>query len=87
MAEEIQPTKRHKPSNPHIEQNIPQESSVGNDLDSQTLIPTGGEEHKQIPSDDHEYDKEGNLFNDSDARKSLDDCLFSITKDLLAGSS
>jgi hypothetical protein len=82
MAEEIQPTKRHKPSNPHIEQNIPQESSVGNDLDSQILIPTGGEEHKQIPLDDHESDKEGNLFNNSDARKSLDDCLFSITKDL-----
>ena len=46
------------------------------------MIPVGEEENKQIPLNDHESDKEGNLFNDSDVRKSLDDCLFSITKDL-----
>jgi hypothetical protein len=62
MAEETQPTKRYKTSNTHIEQNIPQESSVGDDLDSQILIPIGGEEQKQIPLDDHESDKEGNMF-------------------------
>ena len=82
MAEEIQPTKRHKTSNTHIEHDIPQESPIGDDLDSQILIPTGEDEQKQIPLDDHESDKDGNLFNDSDARKSLDDYLFSITKDL-----
>jgi hypothetical protein len=81
MAEEIQPTKRHKTSNTHIEHNIPQKSPNGDDLDSQNLIPTGEDEQKQIHSDNHESDKDGNLFDDSDSRKSLDDYLFSITKD------
>jgi hypothetical protein len=78
MSEKIQPTKRHKTSNTHIEHNIPQESPNGDDLDSQHLIPTGEDEQKQIPLDDHESDKDGNSFNDSDARKSLDDYLFSL---------
>ena len=82
MAEEIQPTKRHKPSETHTQDDLPQGTPIGEDLDSQTLIPAGEEENKQIPLNDLESDKEENTFNDSDARKSLDDCLFSITKDL-----
>ena len=61
MAEESQPTKRHKTSNTHIQHDFPQESPNGDDLDSQILIPTGEDEQKQIPLDDHESDKDGNL--------------------------
>ena len=82
MAETSQHTKRHKPSETHTQDDLPQGSPIGEDLDPQTLIPDGEEENKQNPSNDYESDKEDNTFNDSDARKSLDDCLFSITKDL-----
>ena len=69
MAEEIQPTKRHKPSETHTQDDLPQGTPIGEDLDSQTLIPAGEEENKQIPLNDLESDKEENTFNDSDARK------------------
>jgi hypothetical protein len=65
MAEETQPTKRHKTCNIRLEHNIPQESPNGDDIDPQILIPTGEDEQKQIPLDDHESDKDGNTFNDS----------------------
>jgi chromosome segregation ATPase len=78
MTEVSQPTKRYKTSDIHIQNDFPQKSPNGDDL----LIPTGEDEQKQIPLGDHESDKDGNSFNDSDARKSLDDYLFSITKDL-----
>jgi hypothetical protein len=82
MAEESQPTKRHKTSDTHTQHDFPQESPNGDDLDSQIPILTGEDEQKQIPLDDHDSDKDGNTFNDTDARKSLDDYLFYITKDL-----
>jgi hypothetical protein len=74
MAEEIQPTKRHKPSDTYTQDDLPQGTPIGEDLDPQIPIPAGEEENKQIPLNDHELDKEENTFNDSDARKSLDDC-------------
>jgi hypothetical protein len=82
MAEESQPTKRYKTSDTHIQHDFPQESPNGDDLDSQIPISTGEDEQKQIPLDDHDSDKDGNTFNGTDARKSLDDYLFYITKDL-----
>jgi hypothetical protein len=82
MAEESQPTKRHKTLETHTQHDFPQESPNEDDLDSQIPIPTGEDEQKQIPLDDYDSDKDGNTSHDSDARKSLDDFLFSITKDL-----
>ena len=73
MAEESQPTKRHKTSKTHTQHDFLQESLNGDDLDLQIPIPTGEEEQKQIPPDDHDSEKDGNTFNDTDARKSLDD--------------
>jgi hypothetical protein len=80
MAEESQPKKRHKTSVTHIQCDFPQESPNGDDLDPQIPIPTGEDEQKQIPLDDHDLDKDGNAFNDTDARKSLDYYLFQSLK-------
>ena len=80
MTEESQPTKRHKTSETHNQHDFSQESLNGDDLDSQILIPTGEEEQKQIPPSE----KVGNTFNGTDARKSFDDYLFCIIKDLPA---
>ena len=41
MAEESQPTKRHKQSETHTEQNIPQASPNGDELDTQMPFPMG----------------------------------------------
>jgi hypothetical protein len=45
MAEEMQPTKRHKPSDTYTQHDLPQGSPVGEDLDSQILISAGEEEN------------------------------------------
>jgi hypothetical protein len=47
MAEDNQPTKRHKTSNTHTEHNTTQASPIGDELDSQILIAIGEEENKQ----------------------------------------
>jgi hypothetical protein len=70
----------HKTSETHNQHDFSQESPNGDDLDSQILIPTGEEEQKQIPPSE----KVGNTFNGTDARKSFDDYLFCIIKDLPA---
>ena len=49
MAEENQPTKRHKSSDTHTEHDTTQASPIGDDLDPQFLIPIGEEEYKQEP--------------------------------------
>jgi hypothetical protein len=76
MAEETQPTKRYKTSETHIQHDISQASPIGDELDPQIINPIGVEGQTQIPLDEHDSEKDGNPFNDTDARKSLDDYLF-----------
>jgi hypothetical protein len=47
MAEESQSTKRHKTSEIHTQNDIPQGTPIGEDLDSHVPIPIGEEELKQ----------------------------------------
>ena len=83
MAEENQPTKRHKTSNTHIEHDISQASPIGDELDSQILIFIGEEENKQETDENNQPEREMNTFLDTDVRKSLDDKLQFITGSLL----
>jgi hypothetical protein len=48
MAEERQPTKRHKTSETHIQHDISQASSIGDELDPQILNPSGDEEENKF---------------------------------------
>ena len=82
MAEENQPTKRHKPSNTHTEHDISQASPIRDDLDSQIPIPIGEEENKREADENDQSERERNTFLDTDVRKSLDDKLQFITGSL-----
>jgi hypothetical protein len=82
MAKETQPTKRYKLSETHIQNDIPQASPIGDDLDTQLLIPIGGEERKQDGNEDDTSEGEHNSFLDTDACKTLDDYLNFITNKL-----
>ena len=82
MAEENQPTKRHKTSNPHIEQDISQASPNGDELDTQMPFPHGEEENKLDNDDSVESGREKKFFLDSDIRQTLDDKLVIITATL-----
>ena len=82
MAEESQPTKRHKQSEKHTEQNIPQASPNGDELDTQMPFPHGEEENKLDNDDSVESGREKKFFLDSDIRKTLDDKLVIITATL-----
>ena len=82
MAEEKQPTKRYKSSETHTQNDIPQGTPIGEDLDTQFPIPIGGEEIKQ---DGHGNDNSGgeqSSFTDTDVCKTLDDYLNLITNKL-----
>ena len=82
MAEENQPTKRHKSSDTHTEHDTTQASPIRDDLDPQFLIPIGEEEYKQEPDGNDLSERERNPFLDTDIRKSLDDKLQFITGSL-----
>jgi hypothetical protein len=86
MAEEKQPTKRHKPSEIHTQNDIPQGIPIGEDLDTQLPIPIGGEEFKPDGNGDNNSEGEHNSFIDTDACKTLDDYLNFITNTLLFGA-
>ena len=81
MAEDNQPTKRHKTSDTHTEHDTTQASPIGDGLDPQFLIHIG-EEDKQEPDGNDLSEKERNPFLDTDIRKSLDDKLQFITGSL-----
>ena len=82
MAEETQPTKRHKPSEIHTQNDIPQGTPIGEDLDTQLPIPIGGEEFKQDGNVDDNSEGEQNSFIDTGGCKPLDDYLIFITNKL-----
>ena len=82
MAEEIQPTKRHKSSEIHTQNNIPQASPIGDELDTQLLNPIGEEELKLDGNKDDNSEEERNPFLDTDVCKTLDDHLILITNKL-----
>jgi hypothetical protein len=75
MAEESQPTKRHKPPDTHTEHDILQASPNGDELDSQLPFPNGEEEVKLNDDDSTESGRDKKFFLDSDIRKALDDKL------------
>ena len=82
MAEESQPTKRHKQSGTHTEQNILQASPNGDELDTQMPFPHGEEENKLDNDDSVESGRDKKFFLDSDIRQTLDDKLEIITATL-----
>jgi hypothetical protein len=75
MAEENQPTKRHKTSDTHTEHDTTQASPIGDDLDLQIPIPIGEEEYKQETDGNDLSERERNSFLDTDNSKSLDEKL------------
>jgi hypothetical protein len=75
MAEANQPTKRYKTSNTHTERDISQASPIGDEVDSQILIPIGEEKNKREIDENDQSERERNTFLDTDVRKSLDDKL------------
>ena len=82
MAEESQPTKRHKPSDTQVEHDISQASPNGDELDSQSPFPNGEEEVKLNDDDSTESGRDKKFFLDSDIRKALDDKIRLITETL-----
>ena len=82
MAEESQPTKRHKQSETHTEHDILQASPNGDELDTQMLLPHGEEENKLDNDDSVNSGREKKFFLDSDIRQTLDDKLVIITATL-----
>ena len=61
MAEENQPTKRHKTSNTHTEYDISQASPIGDELDSQILISIGEEGNKNEIDEKDKSEREMNI--------------------------
>jgi hypothetical protein len=82
MAEESQPTKRHKQSETHTEHDISQASPNGDELDTHMTLPTREEETNRPTADSMESGREKTFFLDSDIRKALDDKLEIITATL-----
>ena len=96
MAEESQPTKRYKSSETHTQDDLPQGTPIGEDLDPHLPIPIGEDldPHLPIPIGEEELKQDGNgnddsegeqtFFGDTDVCKSLDDNLNLITNNLPA---
>ena len=82
MAEESQPTKRHKQSETHTEHDILQASPNGDELDTQSPFPNGEGETKLDNDDSTESGRDKKFFLDSDIRQTLDDKLVIITATL-----
>ena len=82
MAEESQPTKRYKTSETHTQNDIPQGTPIGEDLDSHLPNPIGEEELKQDGNGKDDSEGEQISFMDTDVCKSLDDHLNLITNNL-----
>jgi hypothetical protein len=73
MVEDTQPTKRYKSSETHTQNDIPQGTPIGEDLDTQFSIPIGGEKFKQdVNGNDNSEGKQSSVT-DTDVCKTLDD--------------
>jgi hypothetical protein len=70
-----------KKHNPQTHTNHPKHP-IGDDLDTQLVIPIGGEERKLDGNEDDSSEGEHNSFLDTDACKTLDDYLNFITNKL-----
>jgi hypothetical protein len=82
VAEESQPTKRYKSSETHTQNDKPQGTPIGEDLDTQSPIPIVEDEFKQDGNGNDNSEGEQSSFTDTDVCKTLDDHLNLITNKL-----